>query len=82
MQVEQRFDAELAAQRNLTGLYEKASKDAEERVQTLLKEVQSLKETCENQVRRYNDRLSERDCNAILLVCPLHLAFTVVYLIS
>lgn len=54
--MENRFDAELEAQRKVARLHEEQAKEAEGKVQRLLQEVESLRKTYEDQARRAEER--------------------------
>ena len=54
--MENRFDAELEAQRKVARLHEEQAKQAEGKVQRLLQEVESLRTTYEDQARRAEER--------------------------
>ena len=54
--MENRFDAELEAQRKVARLHEEQAKEAEGKTQRLLQEVDALRKTYEDQARRAEER--------------------------
>lgn len=50
-EVEERFSAELEAQRRIVKLHEERTREAEARAENLLKEMQSIKTAYDTQVR-------------------------------
>lgn len=54
--MENRFDAELEAQRKVARLHEEQAKEAEGKTQRLLQEVESLRKTYEDQAKRAEER--------------------------
>jgi hypothetical protein len=54
--VENRFDAELEAQRKVARLHEAQAKEAEGKTQRLLQEVESLRKTYDDQAKRAEER--------------------------